>query len=404
MAELVASPGLEGRRFGVVVGGGIAAYKACELVRALRRDGASVRVAMTAAATRFVTPLTLEGLSGAPVLVDFLDVRGDGAFGHLELARWAHVLVVAPATADLLARIRMGLADSVAAAAVLAFRGPLILAPAMNTAMWENAATRENVEHLRTRSGVELVGPASGLLADGDVGQGRLAEVQQIAAHAIRAATPATLAGRSVLVTAGPTREPLDPVRFLSNPSTGRMGIALAAEAWLRGAAATLILGPSECPDPPGVDVIRVQTAAQMRDEVLARLSGTDVLIAAAAVSDFRPARPAEAKVKKSDAATDVALAPTADILAEAAATLRGRSKPSTIVGFAAETEDLAANAREKLARKRLDWIVGNLVGRSGQGFASDANEVLVLGPGGFTAEKAGSKVALARWLWDLWS
>src|SRR5512146_1562352 len=245
------------------VGGGIAAYKACELARLVVKGHGTVRVAMTPAATRFVGPLTLQALSGAPVLVDLLDAAAELTYGHLQLARMADLVVVAPATADLLARLRAGMADDAVTTTVLAATCPVLVAPAMNTRMWRTRATQENVAALRAR-GFGMVGPGAGQLADGDVGEGRLAEPEEIALAASRLLGNLDLAGRRVVVTAGPTREPIDPVRFISNPSSGKMGYAVARVAARRGAEVTLVSGPTVLPDPPGVNVIRVETADEM--------------------------------------------------------------------------------------------------------------------------------------------
>ncbi len=393
----------DGRRLAVAVGGGIAAYKACELVRALRRASAEVRVVMTPAAQAFITPLTLQSLSGYPVLTEPFDAASDAGFGHLALARWAELFVVAPATADLLARIRAGLANDAVTTALLAFPGPVLLAPAMNVAMWNNPVTQANVEALTADARYHLVGPATGLLADGDSGPGRLAEVEAVVAACGALLGQGALAGRTVLVTAGPTREFLDPVRFLSNPSTGKMGLAMAHAARRRGAKVTVVLGPACEVDRRGLQVQDVVTAEQMREAVLARVASVDYFIAAAAVSDWRPKERAPQKLKKGTAsqAESLQLERTPDVLAEAAEAVRGLARRPVLVGFAAETQAVVENASAKLLRKGLDAIIANDVSGAGAGFAADTNRVTVLTRGGARMELSGTKVEVAERLWD---
>ena len=389
----------------VGVGGGIAAYKACDLVRRLREAGLRVRVALTPNAQRFVTALTFQALSGEPALTDLMDPRQDAGYGHLDFARTADLVILAPATADLLGRLAAGLCDDAVTTLIAAARAPLLLCPAMNVAMWENPRIQANVRTLLEDPRVSLCGPTAGLLADGDVGQGRLAEVPDIVEAALRLLTPRDLQGTRVLVTAGPTREPLDPVRFLSNPSSGRMGFALAEAARARGAEVTLITGPVELPDPAGLRVVRVGTAEELGAAALAALPGTGLILAAAAVSDFRPAERLPSKKKKRDSAAGgetVRLVRTPDVLlalSEAAGAGPGRP---IFVGFAAETDDLIPNAREKLARKRLDLVVANWVGRPGSGFAAAENEALLVSPDGEPeALPRMSKLALAHRILD---
>ena len=393
----------DGRRLAVAVGGGIAAYKACELVRALRRASAEVRVVMTPAAQAFITPLTLQSLSGHPVLTEPFDAASDAGFGHLALARWAEIFVVAPATADLLARIRAGLANDAVTTALLAFPGPVLLAPAMNVAMWNNPVTQANVGALTADARYHLVGPATGLLADGDSGPGRLAEVEAVVAACGALLGQGALAGRTVLVTAGPTREFLDPVRFLSNPSTGKMGLAMAHAARRRGAKVTVVLGPAGEVDRRGLQVQDVVTAEQMREAVLARVASVDYFIAAAAVSDWRPKERAPQKLKKGTAsqAESLQLERTPDVLAEAAEAVRGLARRPVLVGFAAETQAVVENASAKLLRKGLDAIIANDVSGAGAGFAADTNRVTVLTRGGARMELSGTKVEVAERLWD---
>ncbi|HET9597151.1 MAG TPA: bifunctional phosphopantothenoylcysteine decarboxylase/phosphopantothenate--cysteine ligase CoaBC [Anaeromyxobacteraceae bacterium] len=388
-----------GRTIVLGVGGGIAAYKACELARLFVKGGGQVRVAMTPAATRFVGPLTFQALTGHPVLVDLLDPAADQAYGHLALARAADLIVIAPATADLVARLRAGMADDAVTTTALACEGPLLLAPAMNTRMWSSAPVRDNVKEL-ARRGWHVVGPEAGALADGDVGEGRLAEPEDIAAAAARLLGPRDLVGRKVVVTAGPTREPLDPVRFISNPSTGKMGYALARVAARRGAEVVLVSGPVELADPTGVRTVRVSTAEEMARAVDDAAGDLDVFVGAAAVSDFRPRTASASKKKKGDEDEEVVLTRTPDILAGLGRRFGGRSGSPILVGFAAETEALLDNARRKLASKRCDLVVANKVGKPGQGFASDRNRVTLVGPGE-RANIQGTKEEVAEAILD---
>jgi phosphopantothenoylcysteine decarboxylase/phosphopantothenate--cysteine ligase len=381
------------------VGGGIAAYKACELARLVVKGRGTVRVAMTAAATRFVQPLTFQAISGAPVLVDLLDPAADATYGHLQLARAADLVIVAPATADLLARIRAGMADDAVTTTVLAATSPILLAPAMNTRMWRSAATQENIAALRAR-GFHLVGPSSGELADGDVGEGRLAEPDEIALAASRLLGNLDLAGRRVLVTAGPTREPIDPVRFISNPSSGKMGYAVARVAARRGADVTLVSGPTALDDPPSVKVVRVETAEQMARAVEAEAASMDLFVGAAAVSDYRPQKSSPGKIKKGQGDETLILARTPDILAGLGARFAGRKDAPVLVGFAAETDEVIANAREKLKGKRCDLVVANKVGGPGAGFGGDTNRVALVSAAEL-AEIEGAKEKVAEAILD---
>lgn len=386
----------------VGVGGGIAAYKACDLVRELGRAGAQVRVAMTPAAQQFVTPLTFQSLTREPVLTDYFQPGQEAQFGHLHLAKWAELFVLAPATADLIARVRAGMANDPVTTSLLAFRGPVLLAPAMNVAMWENAITQQNVAALLADPRYRMVGPGVGLMADGDVGPGRLAELPEIVAAAQRLFASGPLSGRRVLITAGPTREFLDPVRFLSNPSTGKMGLALAQEARARGAQVTVILGPVERADREGLEVVDVITAEEMAKETLARVESADVFVATAAVSDYRPAAVAPQKLKKSDAPEALALVRTPDVLAEASRKVQGAARRPLLIGFAAETEKVLEHAREKLAKKGLDLIVANDVTAPGAGFGTDTNQVILVGRDGSERAFAGTKREVAAKLWDV--
>jgi phosphopantothenoylcysteine decarboxylase/phosphopantothenate--cysteine ligase len=393
---------LQGRRVIVGVGGGIAAYKACELVRELGRAGAQVRVAMTEAARQFVTPLTFQALSGHPVLTDYFDPNQEGNFGHLDLARWAELFVVAPTTADLIARIRAGMAGDAVTTSLLAFRGPVLLAPAMNVAMWENRQTQENVAALLADPRFALVGPGAGLLACGDVGAGRLAEVMDIVAAAAARLGSGPLAGKRVLLTAGPTREFLDPVRFISNPSTGKMGLALADAARALGARVTVVLGPVGAVDRTGLEVVDVVNAEDMAREVLSRVEMADWFIATAAVSDWRPETRAPQKVKKGEEPEALRLVRTPDVLAEASRKVAGTPRRPVLVGFAAETERVLEHAQQKLERKGLDAIVANDVTVPGAGFGTDTNQVTVLTRAGLRKELTGTKREVAQGILEL--
>ena len=376
------------RRVLVAVTGGIAAYKVPELVRALRRAGCAVRCATTANAVRFVAPLVLQTLSGESVRTDLFDSEQEGQMDHIALADWAELVVVAPATANLLAKLANGLADDLVSTLLLATRAPVLVAPAMNVNMWNHPATQANVSTLRER-GVRFVGPESGPLACGWEGEGRMAEPAVIAAEAERCLGAPTLAGEVVVVTAGGTREPLDPVRVLANRSSGKMGYAIAAEAARRGAEVVLVSGPSTLATPAGVRRVDVETGLEMRDAVHAELSKCTVFIASAAVADFRPATRAEHKIKKESLGDGegltIELVRNPDILAEVGAA-NGREQ-RLVVGFAAESQDLVAAARRKLERKRCDLIVANDVSREGAGFDADTNAVTFVCPEGTVDE-----------------
>jgi phosphopantothenoylcysteine decarboxylase/phosphopantothenate--cysteine ligase len=357
------------------VSGGIAAYKAAELVRLLRKQGHEVRCALTRSAASFVAPLTLEVLSGQRVYQEeYLAATGSGEEAHITAAAWAEVLCVAPATTHVLARLALGLGDDFLTTTALAFAGPVVMAPAMHSVMWEKETTRQHVETL-TRRGVWLAGPVEGPLASGEVGMGRMAEPEEIARVIEAAAGGGPLAGRTVLVTAGPTYEPVDPVRFLGNRSSGRMGFALAAEAVRRGARTIVVAGPVALPTPPGATRIDVTTAQEMERAVGALAPSADLIVMAAAVADFRPVRPAERKIKKEEGGlAAIELEENPDILAG----LRALAPGAVLVGFAAETDDLERNARSKLERKRADFLVANDVSRSDIAFGSAENEVTV--------------------------
>jgi len=385
----------------VGVGGGIAAYKACDLVRRLRERSLRVRCVLTPNAQRFVTPLTFQALSGEPVLSDLMDPRQEGAFGHLDVSRSADLFIVAPATADLLGKLAAGLADDPVTAVAVATRAPWLLCPAMNVSMWRSPRVRANLKLLLGDEGVHVCGPAEGLLADGDVGPGRLAEVPAIVEAALRLLGPRDLQGVKVLVTAGPTREPLDPVRFISNPSSGRMGFALAEAARTRGAQVVLVSGPVDLPAPAGVELVRVDTAEEMLEAALAALPKTRLVIAAAAVSDFKPQHAGKSKLKKDGRQGEaLELVRTPDVLASLSEAA-GKRRP-VFVGFAAETDDLVANAKRKLGGKKLDLVVANWVGRPGSGFGSPDNEAVLVGKTGKPQELPRmSKLAMAHEILD---
>jgi phosphopantothenoylcysteine decarboxylase/phosphopantothenate--cysteine ligase len=385
--------GLAGVHVLLGVSGGIAAYKAAELVRRLRDAGAQVRVVLTENAARFVTALTFQALSGHPVRTSLWDESAEAAMGHIELARWADQIVIAPASADLLARLAHGQADDLLTTVCLATAAPVSVAPAMNQQMWAHAATQANVALLRSR-GVNVLGPASGGQACGEFGAGRLLEADEIVALLQGRRASRELAGARVLVSAGPTYEDIDPVRFIGNRSSGRMGFAIAEAAARAGAEVVLVAGPVALATPSGVERIDVRSARQMHDAVLARAQSVDVFIAAAAVGDFRPRDVAVHKLKKAsrDSGLELSLVQNPDILAEVAAL---EPRPF-VVGFAAETEQVEAHARAKLERKRLDLIAANEVG-AGLGFESADNALLLLWPDGREVLERTGKAELAR-------
>ena len=361
----------------LAVCGGIAAYKACEVLRGLQKAGCEVRVAMTEDATRFVGPITFEALSGTPVATSLYEYPGS-AIPHIELAEWADVAVVVPATANVLAKMACGIADDCLTTTLLACACPVIVAPGMNVHMWQNPATQGNVATLRG-CGVSFVGPDSGRLACGDVGEGKLASVDEIVAATLALLAPRDLVGLRVLVNAGPTHEAIDPVRYIANRSTGKMGYAIAAAAVSRGAEVTLVSGPTSLTTPAGVRRVDVESAAQMHDAMLAEFESADIAICSAAVADYTPATPADHKLKKSREHLDaIELTETADILADLCAAKGSR----VVVGFAAETDDLLAHAQEKLERKGADLIVANDVSRPESTFGADTNRVALVSAG----------------------
>ncbi|HID82980.1 MAG TPA: bifunctional phosphopantothenoylcysteine decarboxylase/phosphopantothenate--cysteine ligase CoaBC [Chromatiales bacterium] len=387
---------LENKQILLGVTGGIAAYKTAELTRLLTRAGASVRVVMTRGAQAFVTPLTFQALSGEPVRTELLDPKHEAAMGHIELARWADLILVAPATASFIERLATGRADDLLSTLCLASASPIMLAPAMNQQMWQQQATQDNVQILLKRD-IKIIGPAEGDQACGDVGPGRMLEPQKILQLAEQHFHTGALAGKRIMITAGPTREPIDPVRFLSNRSSGKMGYALAQAAVEAGATVTLITGPVNLTTPRSVKRINVETAEAMRAAVFETIDRSDIFIATAAVSDYRPVTAAEQKIKKSAEHLTLELLPNPDILAEVAAL----EKPPFTVGFAAETESLEKHAQAKLQRKKLNMIAANPV-NDNQGFDQDENQLAVFWSDGEQRFPLTTKYKLARQLISL--
>lgn len=385
---------LANKRILLGVTGGIAAYKSADLVRRLRDVGAEVRVAMTPAAGEFVAPLTFQALSGNPVHGDLLDPAAEAAMGHIELARWADAVIIAPATADFIAKLANGFADNLLLATCLATAAPIALAPAMNQGMWSKASTASNIELLRER-GFIILGPDAGSQACGDVGPGRMLEPLGIVGGLESLFSSEVLAGRKVVITAGPTREAIDPVRYISNHSSGKMGYALAAAAAAAGADTWLISGPTVLSTPDRVKRIAVTSAAEMLEATLAAIEGCDLFIGSAAVADYRPKTVAEHKIKKNDQndTMTLVLEKNPDIIATVASLPQ---RPLT-VGFAAETRDLEEHARRKLERKHLDVVIANDVSRTDIGFNSDDNQVLLVTAEGSEWLSLMNKNELAR-------
>ncbi|HOW62523.1 MAG TPA: bifunctional phosphopantothenoylcysteine decarboxylase/phosphopantothenate--cysteine ligase CoaBC [Candidatus Contendobacter sp.] len=398
------------------VTGGIAAYKSVDLTRRLREAGAETQVAMTPAATAFVTPLTFQAVSGRPVRTELLDANAEAGMGHIELARWANLILIAPASADFIARLAHGLANDLLSTLCLATDRPIALAPAMNRLMWQNPATQDNCR-LLARRGVTLWGPGVGEQACGEIGAGRMLEpleLRNLVVHMLGVreqsaespprtplVEPALLAphdlqGLTVLLTAGPTREALDPVRFISNRSTGRMGFAVAEAAALAGARVMLVSGPVSLKTPPGVERMDVESAVEMHAAVMQRVRQADIFIATAAVADYRAASPADQKIKKTRDALTLELVRNPDILTEVAAL---RSHRPFTVGFAAETHDVLHYAEDKRRRKNLDLIAANQVGVAGSGFESEQNELHVLWEGGEKVLPLADKTLLGQQL-----
>ena len=404
------------------VTGGIAAYKSADLVRRLREIGAEIQVAMTPAATAFVAPLTFQAVSGRPVHTELLDANAEAGMGHIELARWADLILIAPATADFLARLAHGMANDLLSTLCLATDQPIAVAPAMNRLMWQNIVTQDNCR-LLARRGVKIWGPGVGEQACGEIGAGRMLEPVELCNHVVAQIgarddaaelqaelpiversptsplTPHDLQGLTVLLTAGPTREALDPVRFISNRSTGRMGFAVAEAAAAAGARVVLVSGPVTLKTPAGVERIDVESAVEMREAVMERAHQANIFIATAAVADYRAANPAEQKIKKTRDALTLELVRNPDILAEVAAL---RSHRPFTVGFAAETHDVLRYAEDKRRRKNLDMIAANQVGVAGSGFESEQNELHVLWEGGERVLPLADKTLLGQQLMAL--
>ncbi|HEY5740012.1 MAG TPA: bifunctional phosphopantothenoylcysteine decarboxylase/phosphopantothenate--cysteine ligase CoaBC [Gammaproteobacteria bacterium] len=377
--------------------GGIAAYKSAELVRLLIKAGAEVRVVMTPAAREFVQPLTYQALSGHRVYVDLFDAEADSAMDHIELARWCDLLLVAPASADFLGKLNAGYADNLLLTLCLASKRAIAVAPAMNQQMFANPATADNLRQLAAR-GVFVWGPDEGDQACGDVGPGRMLEPGQLCALIEARFAPGRLDGVELLLTAGPTREAIDPVRYISNRSSGKMGYALAAAALEQGARVTLVSGPVALPAPAGVERIDVESAEEMYDAVMKRASQADIFIACAAVADYRVDRAAAQKIKKSNASMTLELVPNPDILAAVAAL----DERPFCVGFAAETSDLEKYALDKLERKKLDMIAANKVGEAGSGFDADSNQLEVFWHDGSESLARAGKAEIAKRLIEL--
>ncbi|PSU32965.1 bifunctional phosphopantothenoylcysteine decarboxylase/phosphopantothenate--cysteine ligase CoaBC [Photobacterium lutimaris] len=390
---------LAGKKILLGISGGIAAYKCAELTRRLIERGAQVQVVMTKAAKEFITPLTMQAVSGRPVSDSLLDPAAEASMGHIELAKWADLVLLAPATADLIARMAAGMGNDLLTTLCLATDSPIAVAPAMNQQMYRHVATQENIATL-ARRGCHIWGPASGEQACGDVGPGRMLEPMQLVHLAEDFFKPADLGGISLTITAGPTREAVDPVRYLTNHSSGKMGYAIAEAAAKRGATVTLISGPTNLATPHGVTRIDINSAEQMHQAALAHAPASDIFIGCAAVADFRPAEIAEQKMKKKDGEDDmvIRLVKNPDIIASVAALETDR--PFT-VGFAAETQDVEQYARGKLARKQLDLICANDVSNEGQGFNSDQNALHLYWQQGNKALPLTSKAELGAQLID---
>jgi phosphopantothenoylcysteine decarboxylase/phosphopantothenate--cysteine ligase len=376
------------------VTGGIAAYKSPDLVRRLMERGAEIQVVMTDAAQKFITPMSFQAVSGRPARCDLWDDTAEAAMGHIELARWAELVLIAPASADFIARLAGGRADDLLATLCLATEAPIALAPAMNRLMWANKATQANVETLISR-GMRILGPAAGNQACGEVGPGRMWEPVKLAESVLEPpANAGLLSGLNVLITAGPTRERLDPVRYLTNRSSGKMGFAVAAAAREAGAHVTLVSGPVQLATPAGITRINVESAREMHAAVHRHVAEADVFIAAAAVADFQPVTVAKHKIKKQGVSVKLDLEPAPDIVKSVAE----MSKRPFVVGFAAETDNVEDNARSKLKRKKLDMIAANHVG-DGIAFDCDDNALTVIWPGGKVDVARGPKIDVARTL-----
>lgn len=387
---------LEGRFVVLGVTGSISAYKSVELARLLTKAGATVQVVMSPSATEFVRPLTFQALTHRPVEVEMFRIQDERAAGHVAMGREADVVVIAPATAHVIARLANGFADDLIATTVLATDAPIVIAPAMETHMWQNAATQANVAALRAR-GVRVIDPESGPLASGESGPGRLAALDTIVAATVEAVSSGSaLAGRRVVVTAGPTVEPIDPVRFVSNRSSGKMGYAVAAAARDAGADVVLVTGPTALRPPSGVRVVPIETATELREAVLAELPGADAVVMAAAVADYRPADAVDRKIKKKDAGSEltVRLVQTADVLS---AVVAARASRTLVVGFKAETGDATAEASRMLREKKLDLVVANDITDPSSVFGSDTDRVTFVSADGVEPLPVLAKSEVAR-------
>ncbi len=393
LKPLLQSPSMSLKNKNIVLGitGGIAAYKAAELTRLLIKEGAKVRVVMTEAAQAFITPLTLQALSGEAVRSELFDPAHEAAMGHIELARWADLILVAPATANLLAKLAHGRADDLLTTLCLATEAPIAVAPAMNQQMWQSDATKDNMKQLRARD-VVILGPDTGDQACGETGPGRMLEPAAILAHIKNEFAPGVFEGKKILITAGPTREPIDPVRYLSNRSSGKMGFAIATAAMHAGASVTLIAGPVTLDISKAVNRINVETAKNMHTKVIENIGSCDIFIATAAVSDYRPETIETQKIKKDTNRLNLSLIRNPDILSDVA----GRSIKPFCVGFAAETHDLERYARQKLTHKNLDMIVANPVD-NGRGFDQDDNTLHVFWKNGNEIFGTAPKTELAQ-------
>jgi phosphopantothenoylcysteine decarboxylase/phosphopantothenate--cysteine ligase len=397
MAVKMAENSIKGKRIVVGITGSIAAYKAADLVRKLQDEGAEIRVVMTQAACEFITPLTLQALSGHPVATDLLDADQEASMGHITLARWADWIVIAPASADSIAKLVQGRTNDLLAAVCIASESPLAIAPAMNNKMWQNQATQDNINILKSRN-IHIIGPASGLQACGELGEGRLVEPVDIVLELQRLMVPKQLTGKRVLVTAGPTHEPIDPVRFIGNRSSGKMGFAVAKAAKEAGAEVDLVAGPVHLSTPTGVKRVNVTTAQQMYDAVMENIINYDIFISCAAVADYTPAQVVKDKIKKTqNAGLELKLEATKDIISSVA----DLDVKPFIVGFAAETNNVVDYAQQKLQRKKLDMIAANQVGDS-QGFAVDNNSLQVFWQQDSQMLPLAPKLQLARDLMTL--
>ncbi|HAS6020733.1 TPA: bifunctional phosphopantothenoylcysteine decarboxylase/phosphopantothenate--cysteine ligase CoaBC [Vibrio vulnificus] len=385
---------LAGKKILLGISGGIAAYKCADLTRRLKERGAEVQVVMTKAAKEFITPLTMQAVSGRPVSDSLLDPAAEASMGHIELAKWADLILLAPATADLIARMAAGMGNDLLTTLVLATDAPVAVSPAMNQQMYRNVATQENIATL-SRRGMEIWGPAAGEQACGDVGPGRMLEPMQLVALCEQFFQPKPLQDKSILITAGPTREAIDPVRYITNHSSGKMGYALAQAAMQLGANVTLVSGPVSLPTPVNVNRINVDSAQEMYDAVMAQASDHDIFISCAAVADYRPATIAEQKLKKTDDSDEmtITMVKNPDIVASVSAMMENR--PFT-VGFAAETNDVEVYARRKLEKKKLDLLCANDVSVEGQGFNSSDNAITLYWSQGEKALPLNSKAALS--------